>query len=108
MAETFVVRSTPIGEHLPPCPPPPAHPTTQYSVAIYIHSLFFTPSTECTGSNVSIIVTSYDKEVDAGSSVHMVCVAHGDPAPSIGWELDGQQITTCTSERVSRTGSALL
>ncbi len=57
--------------------------------------------TECTSdTNVSIVVTTPGETVNATSTILMVCVAHGSPTPSIGWQLRDTTVTNCTSERV--------
>ena len=46
------------------------------------------------------MISPADTTVIAQSSVLMVCVARGDPAPAIQWAVDGNDISNCTSNRV--------
>ena len=64
-------------------------------------SFLYLFNTECTSdTNVSIVVTTPSEAVNASSTILMVCVAHGNPAPSIGWQLRDTTVTNCTSQRV--------
>ena len=52
-------------------------------------------------TDVTIVISSPQNEtVDVSSTVFLVCVAHGNPAPSIGWQLDDTTVTNATSCRV--------
>lgn len=69
--------------------------------AFNIFAFFFPSHSECTSdTNVSIVVTTPSDAVNTSSTVLMVCVAHGSPAPSIGWQYRDTTVTNCTSQRV--------
>ena len=58
--------------------------------------LYSTDSTE-----LSIVITPSSDTVSVYSTVMLVCVAYGEPPPSITWDFEGSIITNETSYRVS-------
>ena len=54
-------------------------------------------------TELSIVIAPSSDTISVYSTVMLVCVAHGDPPPSITWDIDGSIITNETSYRVSST-----
>ena len=54
-------------------------------------------------TEVALVITPSSDTVEIHSTVLLVCVAQGDPSPSISWDFEGSIITNETSDRVRMT-----
>ena len=51
-------------------------------------------------TEVALVITPSSDTIEVHSTVLLVCVAQGDPSPSITWDFEGTLITNETSFRV--------
>ena len=59
-------------------------------------------------TELSIVIAPSSDTVSVYSTVMLVCVAYGDPPPSITWDFEGSIITNETSYRVSSTAYRIM
>ena len=71
----------------------------------HTHTLTHSRSLTVDSTEVALVITPSSDTIEVHSTVLLVCVAQGDPSPSITWDFEGTLITNETSFRVRSLSS---